>query len=180
MSLTKKSFSAAGLCFEDYFEQIEYGYENLLEGDYLEHTYYFVLCFCLENNIKSITDIGTAYSIQGSIFNKYGIEYNVISSSSKDTQDPYVKFANYQRVIYGKDSVTTDKKSLAVASLSLGWPCYVNAEEADAQYKQLSKDFDSVLLYIPDNNVLKKYFKYVYKLKRKWVFATNSQIELNL
>ena len=164
----------------DCFIQLEYCYLNLLEG---LCNYEFVIDFCLKHNIKSITDIGTACSVQGALFNEFDIEYNAINDSHRDAQDLFVKFNSYQQAHYGVDSVNTDKDSLAVAILSLGWNCYANREQRNHQYECLSKDFNDVLLYIPKEEIehARKYFKCVKLLTNCkpltgcFVYASNTQ-----
>ena len=165
---------------EEYFTQLEYCYLNLLEG---LCNYEFVIDFCLKNDIKSVTDIGTACSVQGNLFNKFDIEYNAINDSSRYMQDLFVKFTSYQQAHYGVNSVNTDKDSLAVAILSLGWDCYANREQRNHQYECLSKDFNEALLYIPKEEIehIRKYFKCVKLLTNCkpltgcFVYASNTQ-----
>lgn len=157
------------------FEQIEYGYFNLLEDGLIADTYYRVLKFCLVNNIGSITDIGTAYSSQGLIFNEFGIDYNAINDLEKSTQDPLVEFKSYQCANYGSGPCKTSKSSLAVAILSLGWNCYVGKEGADRQFRQLAKDFHSALIYLSADRaeLLKKHFRWSIYLGNNMYFVTN-------
>lgn len=159
---------------EEYFTQLEYCYLNLLEG---LCNYEFVIDFCLKHNIKSITDIGTACSVQGVLFNEFDIEYNAINDSSRYMQDLFVKFTSYQQAHYGVNSVNVDKDSLAVAILSLGWSCYADREQKNRQYEYLSNDFNDALLYICEEEIeyVQKYFKYVEPLADGFVYASNTQ-----
>lgn len=159
---------------EEYFTQLEYCYLNLLEG---LCNYEFVINFCLWNNIKSVTDIGTACSVQGNLFNKFDIEYNAINDLRRDMQDIFVKFNSYQQAHYGVNSVNVNKDSLAVAILSLGWSCYANREQKNRQYECLSNDFNDALLYICEEEIeyVQKYFKYVKPLADGFVYASNTQ-----
>lgn len=148
-----------------------YSYDCILEC--WEQRYGLVVDFCLKNNVKSITDIGTAFSSQGAAFNIANIEYNVINDLPESYKDRYVSFASYQVGFYGKDEFVTDKNSLAVAILSIGWGCYVDNKMKEKQISQLSKDFLSCLLNLPNDEYLNKYFSKVEKISANMWFCSN-------
>lgn len=148
-----------------------YSYDCLLEC--WGQGYGAVVDFCLKNNVKSITDIGTAFSSQGAAFNIANIEYNVINDLSESCKDKYVSFASYQIGFYGKDEFIVDKNSLAVAILSIGWGCYVDNKMKEKQISQLSKDFFGCLLYLPNDEYLNKYFNKVEKISESMWFCSN-------
>ena len=146
-----------------------YSYDCLIEC--WNETYALVIDYCLKNNIKSVTDIGTAFSSQGAEFNQQGIEYNVINEFKE--HDPLVNIHSFQTGFYGKDEFQTKKDSLAVAILSIGWKCYVNEDEKLKQIQELSKDFNTCMLYLPNDKYLNDYFKHVERIKGNMYLVSN-------
>lgn len=149
--------------------ELLYSYDCILEC--WSETYALVIDYCLKNNIKSVTDIGTAFSSQGAEFNQHEIEYNVINEFKE--HDPLVDINSFQIGFYGKDQFQTKKDSLAVAIFSIGWACYVNEDERVKQIQELSKDFNTCMLYLPNDKYLNDYFKHVERIKGNMYLVSN-------
>lgn len=150
------------------YETVEFKYDNQvidLEVEYcLTHlielslkNYVYVLNYMKENNFKGIVDIGVALGWQSDIFIENNLSYTGVSP---DISDRYRNYNNgkveYIEGFYPTVSRVTGfnkGKTLGVAILSLGWGVYVgeDRELIYNQFKRLSKDFDTSLVYIPRN-----------------------------
>lgn len=143
----------------------------------MNREYEYVLDYCLENDIKSVVDIGSAFAWQSDMFLFNNIEYYTINHFVDNRMRNLNKKKYFQGDFPDADH-NIPKDTLAIVILSIGWPVYTtDDEQLINDFKGLSEQFNMSIAYIPSDSYhkIKHLFSESKNLKGSFYLLSNTK-----